>query len=256
MRGTVLPVRPRRHRSTRRRHDAAPLPRRKVCNRTIGETFTATDGKVFRPSLFVTLTCPSYGRVSSDGVPVDPGAYDYTRAARDALHFAALFDRVHPEPAPVLRVRRAVLRGRRAAAAPRPARPHRNPRHRLPSRAARGARRDLPPGLVAIHPDRHIQRRSPAHLGRDQRHLPRSRQRRSPVDLGRDARRDRRPGPAPTGSAMASNPRTPGPACGRAAARAKPTAASISATAGGGYSSPASGPARRSPITAATARPG
>jgi hypothetical protein len=62
-------------------------------NRTVGKTFTATDGKVFRPSLFVTLTCPSYGRVTSDGTPVDPGAYDYTRAARDALHFAALFDR-------------------------------------------------------------------------------------------------------------------------------------------------------------------
>ena len=93
MRGTVLPARPRRHRSTRRRHDAAPLPRRKVSNRTVGKTYTAPDGKVFRPSLFVTLTCPSYGRVTSDGTPADPGAYDYTRAARDALHFAALFDR-------------------------------------------------------------------------------------------------------------------------------------------------------------------
>jgi len=93
MRGTVLPARPRRHRSTRRRHDAAPLPHRKVSNRTVGKTYTTPDGKVFRPSLFVTLTCPSYGRVTSDGAPADPGAYDYTRAARDALHFAALFDR-------------------------------------------------------------------------------------------------------------------------------------------------------------------
>jgi hypothetical protein len=31
--------------------------------------------------------------VTSEGTPVDPGTYDYTRAARDALHFAALFDR-------------------------------------------------------------------------------------------------------------------------------------------------------------------
>ena len=93
MRGTVLPAKPRRHRSTRRRHDAAPLPRRTVSSRTVGKTYTAPDGKVFRPSLFVTLTCPSYGRVTSDGTPADPGAYDYTRAARDALHFAALFDR-------------------------------------------------------------------------------------------------------------------------------------------------------------------
>ena len=37
--------------------------------------------------------CPSYGRVGEDGAPADPDTYDYTRAARDALHFAALFDR-------------------------------------------------------------------------------------------------------------------------------------------------------------------
>ena len=43
--------------------------------------------------MFITLTCPSYGRVSSDGTPADPARYDYQRAARDALHFAALFDR-------------------------------------------------------------------------------------------------------------------------------------------------------------------
>ncbi|HEY1003917.1 MAG TPA: replication initiator, partial [Streptosporangiaceae bacterium] len=47
----------------------------------------------FRPSMFVTLTCPSYGRVGEDGAPADPDTYDYTQAARDALHFAALFDR-------------------------------------------------------------------------------------------------------------------------------------------------------------------
>jgi hypothetical protein len=39
------------------------------------------------------LTCPSYGRVGEDGTPADPASYDYTRAARDALHFAGLFDR-------------------------------------------------------------------------------------------------------------------------------------------------------------------
>jgi hypothetical protein len=94
MRGNVLPARPaRRHRSTRRRQDAPPLPRRKIDPRTVGRTYTTPDGKTFRPSLFVTLTCPSYGRVLADGTPADPGTYDYTRAARDALHFAALFDR-------------------------------------------------------------------------------------------------------------------------------------------------------------------
>jgi hypothetical protein len=93
MRGNVLPARPeRRHRSTRRRQDAPPLPKRNPDPRTIGKTYTAPDGKVFRPSLFVTLTCPSYGRVTSEGTPVSPDGYDYTRAARDALHFAALFD--------------------------------------------------------------------------------------------------------------------------------------------------------------------
>jgi hypothetical protein len=94
VRGKAAPDRPaRRHRSTRRRQDAPDLPRRKVSPRTVGKTYTAADGKAFRPSLFVTLTCPSYGRVGEDGTPVDPGAYDYDRAARDALTFAALFDR-------------------------------------------------------------------------------------------------------------------------------------------------------------------
>jgi hypothetical protein len=94
IRGNVLPGRPeRRHRSTRRRQDAPPLPRRAVDPRTVGKTYTTPEGKTFRPSLFITLTCPSYGRVKNDGTPVDPASYDYTRAARDALHFSALFDR-------------------------------------------------------------------------------------------------------------------------------------------------------------------
>jgi hypothetical protein len=95
MRGNVLPgQKARRHRSTRRRQDAPDLPRRPVAPRTIGRTYTAPDGKTFRPSMFLTLTCDSYGKVSADGTPADPGSYDYQRAARDALHFAALFDRL------------------------------------------------------------------------------------------------------------------------------------------------------------------
>ncbi|HUY47889.1 MAG TPA: replication initiator [Streptosporangiaceae bacterium] len=94
MRGKVLPAKPvRRHRSTRRRQDTPDLPRRKIVPKTIGKTYTSADGKTFRPSMFITLTCPSYGRVGTDGTPANPDAYDYTRAARDALHFAALFDR-------------------------------------------------------------------------------------------------------------------------------------------------------------------
>jgi hypothetical protein len=95
IRGNVLPGRPeRRHRSTRRRQDAPDLPRRAVVPRTIGKTYTASDGKTFRPSMFITLTCDSYGKIGADGTPGNPDAYDYQRAARDALHFAALFDRL------------------------------------------------------------------------------------------------------------------------------------------------------------------
>jgi hypothetical protein len=48
---------------------------------------------VYRPSLFITLTLPSYGRVRSDGTPVDPDRYDYRQAAWDAVHFPRLLDR-------------------------------------------------------------------------------------------------------------------------------------------------------------------
>jgi hypothetical protein len=94
IRGKAAPPKTaRRHRSTRRRQDAPDLPRRTISPRTVGKTYTTPDGKTFRPSLFLTLTCPSYGRVLEDGTPADPAAYDFQGAARDALHFAALFDR-------------------------------------------------------------------------------------------------------------------------------------------------------------------
>ncbi|WP_322748430.1 MULTISPECIES: replication initiator [unclassified Frankia] len=85
--------RPRRTRSTRRRQDAPDLPRLPVDRRTVGRTFTGSDGMVWRPSMFLTLTCDSYGRVTSEGTPVDPDGYDYRRAARDAIHFPKLVDR-------------------------------------------------------------------------------------------------------------------------------------------------------------------
>ena len=130
MRGNVLPARPeRRHRSTRRRQDAPPLPKRTIDPRTVGKTYTTPDGKTFRPSLFVTLTCPSYGKVTSEGAPVDPNSYDYVRAARDALHFAALFDRFIQNLRRSGRLRRSVLRGDRAATSSRAARPRRYPWH-------------------------------------------------------------------------------------------------------------------------------
>lgn len=78
-----------RARSTRRRQDAPNLPTRRVQNTTLGREYAGR----YRPSMFVTLTCNSYGRVHQDGTPVDPDSYDYRRAARDAVHFASLIDR-------------------------------------------------------------------------------------------------------------------------------------------------------------------
>nr|WP_283135697.1 replication initiator [Rhizohabitans arisaemae] len=91
----VLKVDPssRRARSTRRRQDTPDLPRRRLEPRTVGRTYAARDGKGYRPSLFITLTCDSYGKVRSDGTPVDPASYDYRRAARDAIHFPRVVDR-------------------------------------------------------------------------------------------------------------------------------------------------------------------
>ena len=82
----------RRCRSTRRRQDTPDLPRVPMDQRTTGRTFTAPDGREYRPSMFVTLTLPSYGKVR-DGIPVDPESYDYRRAALDALLFPRLLDR-------------------------------------------------------------------------------------------------------------------------------------------------------------------
>jgi hypothetical protein len=83
----------RRVRSTRRRQDAPDLPRTPMEDRTVGRVFEAPDGKTYRPSMFITLTLGSYGPVTAEGTPVDPSAYDYRRAALDALHFPKLVDR-------------------------------------------------------------------------------------------------------------------------------------------------------------------
>jgi len=80
-------------RTTRRRQDAPDLPRVPMENRTVGTTFRAPNGKTYRPSMFLTLTLPSYGKVRPDGTPVDPDGYDYHRAAMDALHFPKVVDR-------------------------------------------------------------------------------------------------------------------------------------------------------------------
>ncbi|MDQ1537523.1 MAG: hypothetical protein QOE58_1916 [Actinomycetota bacterium] len=84
----------RRVRSTRHRQDVSDLPRVPVDSRTVGRTFTAPSGMTYRPSMFVTLTLPSYGKVvPGRGVPLHLGRYGYRRAALDALHFSKLVDR-------------------------------------------------------------------------------------------------------------------------------------------------------------------
>lgn len=88
------PVR-RRARSTRRRHDVPDLPRIPSTGATLGRVYDdPKTGRTFRPSMFLTVTLPSYGPVRGDGTPVDPTRYDYPRAARDALHFGKAIDRL------------------------------------------------------------------------------------------------------------------------------------------------------------------
>lgn len=83
----------RRVRSTRRRQDSPDLPRVPMDPTTVGRTFTTRDGKTYRPSMFLTLTLPSYGPVHSDGTPRHPKTYNYRRAALDAIHFPKVVDR-------------------------------------------------------------------------------------------------------------------------------------------------------------------
>ncbi len=62
-----------------------------MADRTVGVTFCGPDGRVYRPSMFVTLTLPSYGKVHH-GIPTDPDGYRYRRAALDAVLFPRLVD--------------------------------------------------------------------------------------------------------------------------------------------------------------------
>jgi len=85
----------RRTRSTRRRDDMPGLPERlPVELRSLGRVFVSSNGKSYRPSMFVTITLGSYGAVHEDGTPVDPDTYDYRRQVLDAMHFGKLFDRI------------------------------------------------------------------------------------------------------------------------------------------------------------------
>ena len=85
----------RRVRSTRHLPGFPDLPTIPVEDRTIGTAFTdERTGRTYRPSMFLTLTLPSYGKVlPGSGVPRNPARYDYRRAALDALLFPRLVDR-------------------------------------------------------------------------------------------------------------------------------------------------------------------
>lgn len=85
----------RRTRSTRRLEGFPDLPKVRPEHTSVGRTFTdPRTGATFRPSMFITLTLPSYGRVdASTGAPVDPDRYDYRRAALDAMLFSRTVDR-------------------------------------------------------------------------------------------------------------------------------------------------------------------
>jgi hypothetical protein len=84
----------RRVRSTRRRQDVPDLPRVPAEDRTVGQVFVARDGREYRPSMFLTVTLPSYGPVLPSGAPRHPDRYDYRRAALDALHIPKLAERL------------------------------------------------------------------------------------------------------------------------------------------------------------------
>ncbi|MGL5823853.1 MAG: replication initiator [Nocardioides sp.] len=82
-----------RVRSTRRLDGFPTLRGSKPAPESVGRTFTdPRTGRVYQPSMFITLTLPSYGRVA-EGSPVDPSRYDYRAAALDALLFPRLVDR-------------------------------------------------------------------------------------------------------------------------------------------------------------------
>ena len=173
----------RRVRSTRRRHDAPDLPRVPQEDRTVGRVFATPDGREYRPSMFLTLTMPSYGAVTSAGVPLDPEPVRLPAAGVGRAAFRPAGRPVLAEPPPGRRLQGAVLRRRRTPTPPRPAparrRPGRDPARRRSGRSwprrtcSCGGRRSTGPSTSIGTPvwdgaglRRRRHRRSPADLGR------------------------------------------------------------------------------------------
>ena len=212
MRGKVLPARPaRRHRSTRRRQDAPDLPRRKVAPRTVGKTYTAPDGKTFRPVDVRHADLPVATAGSATTAP-RPTRLATTTTGRPGTrwHFAALFDRF------IQNLRRYLGYDVQYFAAVEPQRrlaPHIHI-------AMRGtvSRAELRRVLAATYhqvwwPDttaRPVRRRRAAGLGRGHRHLPRPGHRGSPAHLGPGPRRHRRRGRAAARGPVRGPVRRPG----------------------------------------------
>ncbi len=92
-----------RERPARPGHAASPLypaaaGRRRICpgarSRPDGRQDLHRPGRQDVPAVDVRhADLPGLRQGHADGTPADPDRYDYGRAARDALHFAALFDR-------------------------------------------------------------------------------------------------------------------------------------------------------------------
>lgn len=104
-------------RSTKRRQDAPPLPRRKMESRTIGRVYRSKAGQQHRPSMLLTVTLPSFGAVHNGkrmrrgqlercpcgqqhgendgllGTPLNADDYDYREQALALIFFPHLLDR-------------------------------------------------------------------------------------------------------------------------------------------------------------------
>ena len=198
-------------RSTRRRQDTPDLPKRPSHRPRRPARSTPQPGRQDLPA--VDVPHPHLRQLRQSRPRRHPGRPRPLRLPAGRQGRAALRGAVrpaHPEPAPLPRLRRPVLRRHRTAETTRPARPHRHPRRRLPHRPARRHRRDLPPGLVATDRQGPVPGRRAARLARAVRPLPRPRDRRAPADLGPGPRRHRPARPAAARRPVRAEVRRPG----------------------------------------------